>query len=159
MSALPSEADIRAGLQHVCFVPNSDFSGFEATRGYPRNPPRAPSLRDTSDNTRQTLTGYSLLTEKPCRGTLRFVEYGQEDICTVAIRRSARSPMRKTSCKAPTTRLAAKPNRNEQGSRVVRLRFAAVASVGCTEPEVVHRPVSVMEIIGTVRGQKRRSRQ
>jgi hypothetical protein len=36
------------------------------------------------------------------------------------------------------------------------LRFAAVV---CMEPEVVHRPASVMGIIGTVRGQKRRSRQ
>jgi hypothetical protein len=26
MSALPSEADIRADLQHVCFVPNSDMA-------------------------------------------------------------------------------------------------------------------------------------
>jgi hypothetical protein len=26
MSALPSEADIRAGLQHVCFVPNSEVA-------------------------------------------------------------------------------------------------------------------------------------
>jgi hypothetical protein len=27
MSALPLEADIRAGLQDVCFVPTSDMSG------------------------------------------------------------------------------------------------------------------------------------
>jgi hypothetical protein len=26
MSALPSEADIRVGLQHVCFVPKSDVT-------------------------------------------------------------------------------------------------------------------------------------
>jgi len=36
MSALPSEADIRAGLQHVCFVPivlkNSKIAGFRKSR-------------------------------------------------------------------------------------------------------------------------------
>jgi hypothetical protein len=26
MSALPSEADIRVGLRHVCFVPDSDIN-------------------------------------------------------------------------------------------------------------------------------------
>jgi hypothetical protein len=36
-------------------------------------------------------------------------------------------------CKVPTTRLGAKPNRNEQGSVVVGLRYAAAASAGCTE--------------------------
>jgi hypothetical protein len=56
-------------------------------------------------------------------------------------------------------RLGAKPNRNEQGNRVARLRFAAVASVGCMEPEAVRRPASRMGIIGTVRAQKRLSRQ
>ena len=40
----------------------------------------------------------------------------------------------------------------------VHPRFAAVASVVCMEPEVAHRPASVTEIIGTARGQKRRSR-
>jgi hypothetical protein len=41
----------------------------------------------------------------------------------------------------------------------VRLRFAAVASVGCMEPVVVRRSVSRMGIIDTARAQKRRSRQ
>jgi hypothetical protein len=61
--------------------------------------------------------------------------------------------------KAPTTRLGVEPNRNEQGSAVVRLRCAAVASAGCTELGVVRLPVKKTEIIGTVRAQKRRSRQ
>lgn len=30
MSALPSEADIRAGLQDVCFVPETDVKGGRA---------------------------------------------------------------------------------------------------------------------------------
>jgi hypothetical protein len=56
-------------------------------------------------------------------------------------------------------RLGAKPNRNEQGSAVVRQRCAAFASVGCMEPGAGRRLVSRMGIIGTARVQKRRSRQ
>jgi hypothetical protein len=56
-------------------------------------------------------------------------------------------------------RLGAKLNRNEQGSAVVRLRFAAVASVGCMGPAAARRPASRMAIIGTARAQKRRSKQ
>jgi hypothetical protein len=41
----------------------------------------------------------------------------------------------------------------------VRLRFVAVASAGCMELGVVRLPVKKTEIIGTVRAQKRRSRQ
>ena len=51
--------------------------------------------------------------------------------------------------KAPTMPLDARPNRNEQGSHVVRLRFSAVE---CMEPEVAHRPASAAETIGTARG-------
>jgi len=57
---------------------------------------------------------------------------------------------------SPTTRLGAKPNRNEQESRVLRLRFVAAACVGCMEPKGVRRPASGMGIIGTVRAQRRR---
>ena len=45
---------------------------------------------------------------------------------------------------APRCEAKSKP----QGSAVVRLRYAAVASVGCMEPEVARRPASVTEIIG-----------
>ena len=41
----------------------------------------------------------------------------------------------------------------------MRLRYAAFASVGCMELERARRPASVTEIIGTVRAQKRRSKQ
>jgi len=58
--------------------------------------------------------------------------------------------------KAPTMPLDARLNRNEQGSHVVRLRFAAVE---CMEPEVAHRPASAAETIGTAREQRRRSKQ
>jgi hypothetical protein len=43
-------------------------------------------------------------------------------------------------------RLGAQPNRNERGSAVVRLRFAAVASVGCMGPGEARRPASRMAI-------------
>jgi hypothetical protein len=62
-------------------------------------------------------------------------------------------------CKVPTTRLAAKPNRNEQGSVVVRLRYAAIASAGCTGLEAARRPANRMAIIGTAVERKRRSGQ
>ena len=61
--------------------------------------------------------------------------------------------------KAPTTRHVAKPNRNDQGSDVVRPRYAAFASVGCTELEAAPRKVSRIGIIGTARAQKRLSKQ
>ena len=55
-------------------------------------------------------------------------------------------------------RLAATPNRNEQGSAVERLRYAAVASVECMELEMARRPASVTETIGTALAQKKRSK-
>jgi hypothetical protein len=62
-------------------------------------------------------------------------------------------------CKAPTARHAAKPNRNDQGSDVVRPRYAAIASAGCTELEAARRKVSKTGIIGTACAQKRQSGQ
>jgi hypothetical protein len=64
-----------------------------------------------------------------------------------------------TGLQGCTTRLGTKPNRNEQGSHVVRQWCAAFASVGCMELGVVRLQVKKTEIIGTVRAQKRRSRQ
>jgi hypothetical protein len=64
-----------------------------------------------------------------------------------------------TPCKAPTPRLDAKLNRNEQGNAAVRLRFAAVVSAGCMEPVAARQLASRMAIIGTARAQKRRSGQ
>jgi hypothetical protein len=62
-------------------------------------------------------------------------------------------------CKAPTTRLAVKPNRNEPVNPVERLRYAAFASVACMEPGVAHRRASVTETIGTARALRRRCKQ
>ena len=50
------------------------------------------------------------------------------------------------------TRLVAKPNQNEQGSRVVRLRCAAVTFVGCMGPAAVRRRgkgTAISGIVGT----------
>jgi hypothetical protein len=45
---------------------------------------------------------------------------------------------------------------NKISDAVVRLRFAAVVSVGCTGLAAARRPVSRMATIGTARAQKRR---
>ena len=46
------------------------------------------------------------------------------------------------------TRLGAQPHRNEQASPVERLRYAAVAFVGCTELAVARQPATVTGITG-----------
>jgi hypothetical protein len=51
------------------------------------------------------------------------------------------------------------PNRNELGSVVVRLQYAAIASAGCMGLKAARRLVRKMAIIGTACAQKRRSGQ